>query len=34
MVHSMSVVTRNTDGFEKVDVPLINPWLTVAHPAR
>lgn len=34
MVHSMSVVTRNTDDFEKVDVPLINPWLPVTHPAR
>lgn len=31
-VHSMTVVTRNTGDFEKVGVPLINPWLPATNP--
>lgn len=26
-VHSLTVVTRNTDDFERTGVPLVNPWL-------
>lgn len=26
LVHGMTVVTRNTDGFATTGVPLINPW--------
>ena len=26
LVHGMTVVTRNTDDFEAVGVPLVNPW--------
>ena len=32
--HSMTVVTRNADDFEKVGVPLINPGLPAPNPAR
>lgn len=29
LVHGMTVVTRNTNDFKKIGVPLINPWHSI-----
>jgi toxin FitB len=32
--HGLTVVTRDTDDFERANVVLLNPWITIGKPTK